>query len=386
MGLCASKKAVEAFDPKAQEEEEEVKELTLNEGNIAPFYTTFSSNSSLSLSESSAVVNWDDPAMFSSLKSQVNHGLITEVASLDNLFEEDSLSPLMKEGYKIIRVIGRGASSQVYETEKDGKRYAIKVCIISDLTVNFMNIETHQPKEEAAILRNFNYPYVIKFFDIIENNVCVYIVMELLTGSNILSLRNLDQQKIAFAQTCAALEYIHSLDFAHRDIKCENTLLDENKTIKLCDFGIAEYTGSSKKLESHKMKGTPAYCAPEVFSADPYDLKIADIWSLGVLLYILMFRKLPFSGKNIFELEKAIKSVEPDYPEDADPDLVDLIKGILTKNPKNRFTISQIWNSEWMFDMERKVKSNTSLVSTGVPINAISRKNSIRYASNLVCP
>lgn len=384
MGICASKKAVEAFDPEEEEEEEEAQELSLREGNIAPFYTTFSTDSYLSLTESSTSENWDDPGMFSFMQSQVNQDVATDMSVFENLFDEENALPLQNEGYKIIRVLGRGASAQVYEMEKEGIRYAVKVCIISDLTVNFLNPETHQPKEEAAILRNFNHPYVIKIFDIIENKICVYIIMELLSGGNILSISDIKQKKIAFAQICAALEYIHSLNFAHRDIKCENTLMDENNVIKLCDFGISEYIGNPKELTPHKMKGTPAYCAPEVFSSDPYDLKVADIWSLGVLLYVLFFGKIPFTGKNIFELEKTIKSVEPEYPESADPDLVDLLKGILTKNAKHRYTIQQIWNSEWMKGLEKEVKNKAAFIPAGIPINTFTRKNSIRYASNLV--
>ena len=76
-------------------------------------------------------------------------------------------------GYKKVKLLGKGASSEVYEMEKLGKHFAAKFCYVSPITVNFLNLQNHQPKEEAVILRNFNFPFIIKIYDIYTYNILI---------------------------------------------------------------------------------------------------------------------------------------------------------------------------------------------------------------------
>ena len=286
-------------------------------------------------------------------------------------------------GYKKIKILGKGASSEVYEMEKMGKKFAAKFCYVSPITVNFLNLQNHQPKEEAVILRNFNFPFIIKIYDIIDVNDTVLLIMELLTGGNIMSIDNYDKKMIAFAETLSAVEYIHSQRIAHRDIKPDNVLLDADGHVRLTDFGISEHVPPGKEIESHVTKGTPAYSAPEVFYNTPYNLFIADIWSLGVTLYQMMFNTLPFIGKTLVSLQKEVETKEPTFPETADKSLVDLIKRMLEKDQKSRISINDIWKHPWMNNMRKDIENTVMKLKDKTPQTFYDRKNSITFPTHL---
>ena len=304
---------------------------------------------------------------------------------VDSTFELDGLVSSRTNffGYTKVRLLGQGSSSEVYEVEKDGFRFAAKFCYISPITVNFLNVTNHQPKQEAAILRNFNYPYIIKIYDIIDANDSVLMITELLLGGTILTIDDDEKKKVAFAQSLAAIEHSHDHQIAHRDIKPENILLDLDGNVRLCDFGISEYVPQSRKMTKHMMKGTPSYSAPEVFNDNAYDLYVADIWSLGATLYVLYFGELPFNGKNLFLMQKEIENSEPKYPEDADSDLVDLIKKMLKKNPIERISIRNIWAHPFLKGMRKRVDDIAAKMNV-LPIKEIyTRKNSITFPANI---
>lgn len=89
------------------------------------------------------------------------------------------------------------------------------------------------------------------------------------------------------------------MDIVHRDIKCENILLNEHFKIKLTDFGFSKIINRGKRLNCHTYCCSLGYASPEVLSSRPYDGKSSDIWSLGVVLYVMLNKKMPFSRKNI---------------------------------------------------------------------------------------
>ena len=251
-------------------------------------------------------------------------------------------------GYRYVKHIGSGASSEVIEMEKDGIHYAVKSCTKNNKKVNFLNLQTHEPKEEAAILRNFNSPFVIKIYDIIESEENVMIVMELLKGGSILKLREIPQLKKAFGQSLIALEYIHSRYIAHHDIKPDNILLDSDNNIRLVDFGVSEYVEDPDDLKSHVQKGTATYSAPEVFDSQPYDLFKADIWSMDITFYQVMYKTLPFTGKNVFALQNNIATKPIEFPPDSDPDFNNLVSSMVEKEPSKRANFIDLWKNPWL--------------------------------------
>ena len=286
-------------------------------------------------------------------------------------------------GYNKIKLLGKGSSSEVYEVEKDSKHYAAKFCYISPITVNFLNFQNHQPKEEAVILRNFNHPFIIKIYDIIDITDTVLLIMELLTGGKISTITSDEKKKIAFAQSVAALQYVHSQRIAHRDIKEDNVLLDANGNIRLTDFGISEHVPPGTEFNMHQMKGTPSYSAPEVFSDKPYDIFVADIWSLGVMLYSLMFKRLPYQGKTLYVLQKNIETKEIEFPDESDKALVDLIRRMMNKNPKQRISLNDIWKHPWMNGMKTIIDETVEKLIDKSPQKRYDRKNSITFPTHI---
>uniref|UniRef100_A0A3Q1H9H6 non-specific serine/threonine protein kinase n=1 Tax=Acanthochromis polyacanthus TaxID=80966 RepID=A0A3Q1H9H6_9TELE len=104
-----------------------------------------------------------------------------------------------------------------------------------------------------------------------------------------------------FKQLCTALRYLHNMDVAHRDLKCENLLLDMHNNIKVCDFG--SYVDGQMVL-SETYCGTAAYAAPEILKRLPYNPKVSDVWSMGVVLYMMLYASLPFNDSNITRMVK----------------------------------------------------------------------------------
>ena len=147
--------------------------------------------------------------------------------------------------------------------------------------------------------------------------------------------------KKIFSQLISAVNYLHSnLQVLHRDIKLENIVLDKYLNIKLIDFGMS--TKMTQQTSLFKTRcGSCHYAAPELFLDQGYDYKI-DIWSLGVCFYTILSGLLPFQHSNINKLIDSILNSEIKYPENFSEDFKDLLKGMLTKNPKNRFTLQQI--------------------------------------------
>lgn len=113
-----------------------------------------------------------------------------------------------------------------------------------------------------------------------------------------------NQARKWFRQLTLAVQYLHTLDIVHRDIKCENIVITENFIVKLTDFGFSKFINRSKRLNCNTYCCSMPYAAPEVLSKHPYDGKSSDIWSLGVVLYVMLNKKMPFNNKNIKSMHK----------------------------------------------------------------------------------
>jgi serine/threonine protein kinase len=189
--------------------------------------------------------------------------------------------------------------------KKTQKKVAIKIIKKAGMKATDLELV----KREIEILKICQHPNIIRLLDIFENPDYIYIVMELLRGGDLFTYLEKRAFKITEIRACnivhslaTALFYLHSYGIAHRDLKPENVLLvdeSEDSDVKIVDFGLSKMVGPSEKC--HEPFGTLSYVAPEVLLQQPYD-KTVDLWSLGVVAYLLLSGTLPFDDDNEKEI------------------------------------------------------------------------------------
>jgi len=206
--------------------------------------------------------------------------------------------------------------------------------------------DLERSKREGSILQQLNHPNIVKFLGSEENNKNLYFFLELVEGTDLKT--HMLQNKLSFneirgifKQIAEAIYFCHDLNIIHRDVKQSNILVDDEKQIKLIDFGLSNYTAEEGKLRS-TFCGSPAYAAPEMLLGTKYFGPEVDIWSLGVVLYTMVTTKLPF--ESVGQLLKGTY----DIPENMDEDLIQLIKSMLNSVPENRISIKDVLNHPWI--------------------------------------
>ncbi|CAM6087410.1 unnamed protein product [Calypogeia fissa] len=207
--------------------------------------------------------------------------------------------------------------------------------------------------------RSLRHPNIVRFKEVMVTPTHLAIVMEYAAGGELFErICNAgrfseDEARFFFQQLISGVSYCHSMQICHRDLKLENTLLDGSPAprLKICDFGYSK--SSLLHSQPKSTVGTPAYIAPEVLSKKEYDGKIADVWSCGVTLYVMMVGAYPFEDpddpRNFRKTIGRILSVQyaiPDYVH-MSPECRHLLSRIFVANPAKRITIPEIKNHEW---------------------------------------
>ncbi|GCB78601.1 testis-specific serine/threonine-protein kinase 3-like [Scyliorhinus torazame] len=212
---------------------------------------------------------------------------------------------LLSKGYQLGNTIGEGTYSKVKEAycRKQQRKVAIK--IINRQTAPKDFIHKFLPRE-LQIVQNLDHKNIIKVHEIWESDdgkICI--IMELAEGGDVLEHIKREGPlpeelaKTLFRQLVAAIRYCHDCGIAHRDLKCENTLLDKSFNVKLADFGFAKNFRTGTAELSKTFCGSTAYAAPEVLQGVPHESIKSDIWSMGIVLYTTLCGHLPFDDSNI---------------------------------------------------------------------------------------
>jgi len=262
------------------------------------------------------------------------------------------------EKYTIGEVLGRGAFSVVKEviSKRSGRKYAVKIIDKKNVGQDMQRLRT-----EIEILTRVKHPNIINLKEIMEDDDTLFIITELVTGGELFDkIVELGAYTEADAaelvnKMVSAIDYLHSMNIVHRDLKPENLLLKDANNIaevKLADFGLSKIISDGvQKQMMQTACGTPGYVAPEVLTADGYDKEV-DLWSIGVITYILLCGFPPFYNEHLPILFESIMKAEYEYPEDYWDEISDTAKNfidrLLVVDPAKRMTTKQALEHPWL--------------------------------------
>jgi len=287
-----------------------------------------------------------------------------------------------EKAYETKAELGRGAFSIVYLTTQKatGQQYAVKVINKKDLGKDYEK----NLKMEVDILKKVNHPNIIALKELFDTPDKLYLVMELVTGGELFdkivekgSYTEAEASQLV-RKIVSAVDYLHSIDIVHRDLKPENLLLksaDNDLEVALADFGLSKIVGQQMMMQT--ACGTPSYVAPEVLNASGYGKEV-DMWSIGVITYILLCGFPPFYGDTVPEIFEQIMEANFDYPEEywgsVSKEAKDFVNKLLVVETSERLSAPQALNHPWLMG----ATGNAKTLNTGKMREYITERQNTR--------
>lgn len=276
--------------------------------------------------------------------------------------------------FKIDRSLGTGSSCRVRLgiDPKTGERVAIKII---ERETSFEN----RVYREALISSLLCHPHIVSLRYFYFSNTHFYLIFEYISGVQLLDLviqKGALSEKTSrrfFRQISSAVTYIHSNKIAHRDLKIENILVDEHGSIKIIDFGLSNFYEQKRFLST--FCGSLYFAAPELLNGTKYIGPEIDVWSLGIVLYVLLHGQVPFDDAEISDLHEKIMKVNFEISSSISDEGQALLKGMICKNSLQRYSMKVVNSHSWVnhgfssgindFTCERKpiTKLDTNLMN-----------------------
>ena len=261
--------------------------------------------------------------------------------------------------YQIIRTIGSGSTGKVKlgVNIRTQRKVAIKIIsrkYIDDVTKKSKETPSSRKRRilrEAAILNLAHHPNIVKLYDLYVTEEYYCMVFEYVDGGQMLDYiithgkMNEEQAQKFFIQLLSAVSYCHENGIVHRDLKIENVLIDTKGDVKLVDFGLSNFYDPSDKLKT--FCGSLYFAAPELLRGIVYTGPEIDVWSLGIILYVLVCGKVPFDDKSMSALHEKIKSGLFLLPDHLSIQCRNLLKSMIEIDPKRRARVNEILKHPW---------------------------------------
>jgi len=266
--------------------------------------------------------------------------------------------------YTFKEKIGTGKFSIVYRAvakKNNSNEFAVKVIDKNGLKPE----EREFVLMETSVMKVLNHPAMIKLIETVETKSAIYIVTELVKDGDlfeyIVNREFLEEYETSFImkQLFVAMSYLHNVGIIHRDLKPENIMItlsekkDKVKEVKIIDFGFAQFVTPGVILK--ETCGTPNYVAPDVLKGNGYD-KRADVWSLGIIMFLMLRGRLPFDAHHVDDiLKNTLKMPLPldeEHWDNVSPDARDLVTKLLDRDMNSRITIQDALNHPWITNRE----------------------------------
>jgi len=275
-----------------------------------------------------------------------------------NMGNTSSLKSGFKKDFSVHEILGKGSFGQVSRItrKKDGKEFAVKQIVKKDL----LSDDEKALHKEIDIMRRVAHPNAVGLVEVYGDNKKIRLVIDLCTGGHLLERmahKNLyseqDAARIIFqlSDVCKAM---HDKGVIHRDLKPENILFatrEPDSPIKVTDFGLSKYVDNAWAKNLQTPCGTPAYVAPEVLMRKGYNNQ-CDLWSVGVILYLLVSGYPPFYGSDLNKLCRRIVRGNFDYRpkpfKNVSKEAKEVIDGLLRVKPDKRLTSEQLMKNAWV--------------------------------------
>jgi len=274
--------------------------------------------------------------------------------------------------YKVLEKLGEGGMGEVYKArDLHLDRFVVLKFLRSHLTTDKEVVERFQREAKAAAA--LNHSNIVTIHEISEFEGQIFIVMEYIEG---ISLREKISKDLSIKeiinitiQICEGLKRAHQADIVHRDIKPENILIDKENQVKIVDFGLAKLKGLSKQTKENTILGTICYMSPEQLIGEEIDSR-TDIWSLGIVIYEMLTKQLPFKGEYEQAISYSILNEEPISLYDVNKDITNgfqnLITQCLQKKTENRLKsisavcaqLQHITEHDELFDITAKKRKS----------------------------
>ncbi|KAL2896526.1 CBL-interacting serine/threonine-protein kinase 4 [Bienertia sinuspersici] len=269
---------------------------------------------------------------------------------------------IVLQRYILGKVLGKGSFAKVFHARSISNHKSVAIKVID-------KSKTHPSMEprivgEVAAMHRLNHPNILKIYEVLATKSKIYLVMELAKGGDLFGklAKRPDHrftEPIArkyFHQLVSAIHYCHQNGVAHRDVKPQNLLLDDEGNVKVADFGLSAVADNvADKLMLQTSCGTPAFAAPEIVgrTRNGYDGAKADAWSCGVILFVMLTGYLPFDDSNLVMMFRKMHRKEFRFPSWVTKPARGLITRLLDPNPKTRLNIDEIIHDSW-FKNEQK--------------------------------